>query len=208
MAENQYVNKVVFGNTTVMDISDTTADPTKVLASEKFYDRSGAPQTGACTFDADTSDANATAAQILSGTEQNPITAYVNGNKITGAMPNRGGVTGTISTVAGTYSIQNGYHDGSGTVAIDSTEQAKIVAGNIKKDVTILGVTGTYEGSATPTSAAKTVTPYTTSKTYLPSGESTPVDYYSQVTVNAISYVETDNAQGGKTVTIGDIAPV
>jgi hypothetical protein len=203
MANNQYVNKVVFGNTTVMDISDTTADPTKVLASEKFYDRSGAPQTGSCTFDADTSDADATAAEILLNK-----TAYVNGNKITGSMPNRGAVTGTISTKAGTYSIQNGYHDGSGTVAIDSTEQAKIIADNIKKDVTILGVTGTYEGSATPTSTAKTVTPYTTSKTYLPSGESTPVDYYSQVTVNAISYVETDNVQGGKTVTIGDIAPV
>ena len=205
MAENQYVNKVVFGNTTVMDISDTTADPTKVLASEKFYDRSGAPQTGACTFDADTSDANATAAQILSGTEQNPITAYVNGNKITGAMPNRGGVTGTITDASTPYSIQNGYHDGSGTVSVDNTN---LSAGNIKKDITILGITGTYEGSATPTSTAKTVTPYTTSKTYLPSGESTPVDYYSQVTVNAISYVETDNAQGGKTVTIGDIAPV
>ena len=203
MANNQYVNKVVFGNTTVMDISDTTADPTKVLASEKFYDRSGAPQTGSCTFDADTSDADSTAAEILLNK-----TAYVNGNKLTGSMPNRGAVTGTISTKAGTYSIQNGYHDGSGTVAIDSTEQAKIIADNIKKDVTILGVTGTYEGSATPTSTAKTVTPYTTSKTYLPSGESTPVDYYSQVTVNAISYVETDNVQGGKTVTIGDIAPV
>ena len=203
MANNQYVNKVVFGNTTVMDISDTTADPSKVLASEKFYDRSGAPQTGTCTFDSDTSDANATAAEIL-----DTKTAYVNGNKLTGSMPNRGAVTGTISTVAGTYTIQNGYHDGSGSVEIDSTEQAKIIAGNIKKDVTILGVTGTYEGSATPTSTAKTVTPYTTSKTYLPSAESTPVDYYSQFTVNAISYVETDNAQGGKTVQIGDIAPV
>ena len=202
MANNQYVNKVVFGNTTVMDISDTTADPTKVLASEKFYDRSGAPQTGSCTYDADTSDADSTAAEILLNK-----TAYVNGNKLTGSMPNRGAVTGTISTVAGTYAIQNGYHDGSGTVGIDSTEQAKIVAENIKKDVVILGVTGTYEGSATPTSTSKTVTPYTTSKTYLPSGESTPVDYYSQVTVNAISYVETDNAAGGKTVTIGDVAP-
>lgn len=202
MAENQYVNKVVFGNTTVMDISDTTADPTKVLASEKFYDRSGAPQTGSCTFDADTSDADATAAEILLNK-----TAYVNGNKLTGSMPNRGSVTGNITTKAQQVAIQNGYHDGSGYVEIDSTEQAKIIADNIKKDITILGVTGTYEGAATPTSAAKTVTPYTTSKTYLPSGESTPVDYYSQVTVNAISYVETDNAAGGKTVTIGDIAP-
>ena len=203
MANNTYVNKVVFGNTTVMDISDTTADPTKVLASEKFYDRSGAPQTGACTFDADTSDANATAAEIL-----DTKTAYVNGNKLTGSMTNRGAVTLTIDDVDDELAIANGYHDGSGVAKLDATEKAKIIAGNIKKDVTILGVTGTYEGAATPTSTAKTVTPYTTQKTYLPSGESTPVDYYSQVTVNAISYTETDNAQGGKTVTIGDIAPV
>lgn len=203
MATNPYVNKVVFGNTTVMDISDTTADASKVLNGEKFYLRTGEGVTGTCTYDADTSDADATASEIL-----DTKTAYVNGVKLTGSMPNRGAVTGTITTKAQVYSIQNGYHDGSGTVEIDSTEQAKIIADNIKKDITILGVTGTYEGAGTPTSVAKTVTPYTTSKTYTPAGESTPVDYYSQVTVNAISYVETDNAQGGKTVTIGDIAPV
>ena len=163
MANNPYVNKVVFGSTTVMDISDTTADASKVLSGEKFYLRTGEGVTGTCTYDADTSDANATAAEILP-----PQTAYVNGNKLTGSMANRGAVSGNISTVAGTYSIQNGYHDGAGSVAIDSTEQAKIIAGNIKKDVTILGVTGTYEGGGTPTSAAKTVTPYTTAKTYLP----------------------------------------
>ena len=202
MANNPYVNKVVFGNTTVMDISDTTADPTKVLASEKFYDRSGAPQTGACTYDADTSDANATAAEIL-----DTKTAYVNGNKLTGSMPNRSAVTLTIDDVDDELTIANGYHDGSGVAKLDATEKAKIIAENIKKDVVILGVTGSYEGSGTPTSTAKTVTPYTTSKTYLPSGESTPVDYYSQVTVNAIAYTETDNAQGGKTVTIGTIDP-
>jgi hypothetical protein len=199
MPNNQYVNKVVFGNTTVMDISDTTADASKVLASEKFYDRSGAPVTGTCTFDADTSDADATAAEILLNK-----TAYVNGNKLTGSMPNRGAVTGTITSASTPYAIQNGYHDGSGTVSVDSTN---LSAENIKKDITILGITGSYEGSATPTSTAKTVTPYTTSKTYLPSGESTPVDYYSQVTVNAIAYTETPNAQNGLTVQIGTIDP-
>jgi len=202
MANNQYVNKVVFGNTTIMDISDTTADPSKVLASEKFYDRSGAPQTGSCTFDADTSDANATAAEIL-----DTKTAYVNGNKLTGSMPNRGAVTLTIDDVDDELAITNGYHDGSGVAKLDATEKAKIVPGNIKKDVVVLGVTGTYEGAATPTSTAKTVTPYTTQKTYLPSGESTPVDYYSQLTVNAIKYEEVDNAQGGKTCIIGDLDP-
>ena len=199
MASNQYVNKVVFGSTTVMDISDTTATADKVLDGNYIYLRTGEKVEGSCTYDADTSDANATAAEILS-----TKTAYVNGTKLTGEMPNRGGVTGTITNASTPYSIQNGYHDGSGSVSVDSTN---LSAGNIKKDITILGITGTYEGSATPTSAAKTVTPYTTSKTYTPSGESTPVDYYSQVTVNAISYTETDNAAGGKTVTIGAIDP-
>lgn len=199
MANNQYVNKVVFGNTTVMDISDTTATASNVLSGNYFYLCTGEKVEGSCTYDSDTTDADATAAEIL-----DTKTAYVNKNKITGSMPNRGAVTGTITDASTPYSIQNGYHDGSGTVSVDTTN---LSAGNIKKDITILGVTGTYEGSGTPTSVAKTVTPYTTSKTYLPSGESTPVDYYSQFTVNAISYTETDNAQGGKTVTIGDIAP-
>ena len=202
MANNQYRNKVIFGNTTIMDISDTTAVANQVKSGEYFYLGTGEKVQGTNTYDSDTTDADATAAEIL-----DTKTAYVNKNKITGSMPNRGAVTGTINTVAGEYSIQNGYHDGSGTVAIDSTEQAKIIAGNIKKDITILGVTGTYEGSATPTSTAKTVTPYTTSKTYLPGDESTPVDYYSSLTVNAIYYNESDNAQGGVTVTIGTVDP-
>ena len=50
------------------------------------------------------------------------------------------------------------------------------------------------------------MTPYTTAKTYLPSGDG-EYDYYTQVTVNAIAYTETDNAAGGKTVTIGTVAP-
>jgi len=37
-------------------------------------------------------------------------------------MPNRGAVNGVISTKAGTYTVPQGYHDGSGTVEIDSTE--------------------------------------------------------------------------------------
>jgi hypothetical protein len=37
-------------------------------------------------------------------------------------MPNRGAVTGTISTVAGEYTVPQGYHDGSGKVAIAVTE--------------------------------------------------------------------------------------
>lgn len=202
MASNPYINKVVYGADTLIDLTGDDVAASDVLSGKLFHLPTGEPKAGTCTYDADTSDATAVAAEILA-----TKTAYKNGSKLEGTMPNRGAVTGTITDASTPYSIQNGYHDGSGTVAIDSAEQAKIIAGNIKKDVTILGVTGTYEGSGTPTSTAKTVTPYTTPKTYLPSGESTPVDYYSQLTVNAISYTETDNAQGGKTVTIGDVAP-
>lgn len=199
MANNQYVNKVVFGNTTVMDISDTTATADKVLKDEYFYLRTGEKVQGTCEYDSDTTDADATSAEVLLNK-----TCYVNKNKVVGAMPNRGAVTGTITDASTPYSIQNGYHDGSGTVSVDTTN---LSAGNIKKDITILGITGTYEGSATPTSTAKTVTPYTTAKTYLPGDESTPVDYYSQVTVNAIYYAEEDNIFGGKTVTVGTVDP-
>ena len=191
------ISKVVYGNTTLIDLTSDTVDANHLLKDYTAHGADGEIITGACEFDSDTTDANATAAEILTGK-----TAYVNKNKITGEMPNRGAVTGVISTKAGTYSIQNGYHDGSGSVGIDSTEQAKIIAENIKNGVEILGVTGSYAGEATPTQT-KTATPYTTSQTILPDAGYA----LSQVTVNAIAYTETSNAGGGLTATIGTVAP-
>lgn len=193
MANNQYVNKVIYGGTTLIDITDTTAEADKVLSGYYFYGKSGEKLTGTCTYNADTSDGTAAASEILLSK-----VAYVNGNKITGTMPNQGSVSGTISTKAGTYTIQQGYHDGGGSVSISSTEQAKIIAGNIKSGITILGVTGDYSGEAV-TAQAKTATPTTSQQVILPDSG---YDYLSQVTVSAISYVETDNQAGGKTVTI------
>ena len=57
-----------------------------------------------------TADADATAANILLNK-----TAYVDGVKITGEMPNNGATGGTISTQGGTYTIPAGYTSG-GTV--------------------------------------------------------------------------------------------
>ena len=118
-------------------------------------------------------------------------------------MPNRGAVTGTITTVDGTYTIQNGYHDGSGTVGISSTEQAKIIASNIREGVEILGVTGTMSGQEDVHAQSKTVTPTVAGLTVTPD---TGYNYLTQVTVSAIPYTETDNAAGGKTVTIAAAA--
>lgn len=195
---NQYVNKVIYGNDTLIDLTSDTIAADKLLTGYTAHDKSGAPITGSCDYDSDTTDGTATDGEILYGE-----TAYVNKAKITGTMPNRGAVTGVISDVSTPYTIQNGYHDGSGSVSIDSVSSANLVPGNIRDGVSILSIVGTYTGTAVPTQA-KTATPYTTQQVVLPdSGYN-----LSQVTVNAIKYIRTDNVQGGVTVQIGDVAPV
>ena len=191
------ISKVVYGNTTLIDLTSDTITASDLAYGVTAHGADGESITGISTKDSDTTDADATASEILSGK-----TAYVNKNKLTGSMTNRGGVTGTISTVAGQYTIQSGYHDGSGKVSIDSTEQTKIIAENIKNGVEILGVTGSYTGEGVPTQS-KTATPYTTQQTILPdSGYN-----LSQVTVSAIYYNESSNSAGGLTATIGTVAP-
>lgn len=196
MAEKN-ISKVVYGGKTLIDLTADTVTADKILSTYTAHDKSGAPIVGTCTFNADTSDATAAGAEILSGK-----TAYVNGVKITGKMKNNGAVSGVISKKAEAYSIPIGYHDGAGKVAISTTEQAKIIATNIRAGVSILGVTGTMSGTESVKVQAKTVTPTTTQQTVLPDS-SQGFNYLSQVTVNPIPYNESDNAQGGKTVTIG-----
>ena len=198
MASNPYVNKVIYGTDVVLDLTQDNVARSDVLSGKYFHLPTGERTTGTCSYDADTSDATAGAGEIL-----DTKTAYVNGSKVTGSMPNRGAVTGTISTKAGTYSIQNGYHDGSGSVSIASAEQDKIIAGNIRNGITILGVEGTYAGDPLPPQT-KTATPYTNQPQDI---EADSGYVLSKVTVQQIAYVETDNAAGGKTVTIGTVAP-
>lgn len=50
MASNPYVNKVQFGNQTVMDISDTTAEESDVIKGKTFYKANGARSTGTGTL--------------------------------------------------------------------------------------------------------------------------------------------------------------
>lgn len=115
-------------------------------------------------------DANAGAGQILTG-----YTGYVNQVKVTGTMPNRGAVDVTLAG-NGTYIIPEGYHNGSGrvhqalnkrpaaTITPSASDQVAVNAGwyttgevwmagdgslaaeNIKSNVTIFGVTGTFTG--------------------------------------------------------------
>lgn len=189
------ISKVIYDGQTLIDLTGDTVDASKLLDGVKAHGPDGEPITGTCTYDADTQDATATAAEILTGK-----TAYNKGNKVTGTMKNNGAVAGKITTKAGKYPVPQGYHDGSGTVEIDSNEQAKIIPANIRDGVTILGVVGTMTGSEGVKAQSKTATPSTQQQVILPDSGYT---HLSQVTIGAIPYVESDNSAGGKTVTIG-----
>ena len=139
---NKYVNKVVIGRETKLDLTADTVTPDKLAKGITAHDKSGAPITGTSTKDADTGDATAAVAEVLTGK-----TFYARGAKMTGTMPNNGEVHGEIATVAGKYTIPMGFHDGAGGVAIAATEQAKLVPANIREGVTVLGVKGSMSGN-------------------------------------------------------------
>lgn len=115
MAQNVIINGVTYQSVPEVDI------PKSGGGTAKFYD---------------TASADASGADLLTGK-----TAFGASGAVSGSMANNGGTGGTISTKAGTVTIPAGYTTG-GTVAISSTEQAKIVASNIKSGVTLLGVAG------------------------------------------------------------------
>lgn len=187
------INKVIYGGTTLIDLTGDSVTAADVQSGVSFHLPSGESGTGTCTYDSDTSDDTAVVAGVLAG-----ATFHARGSALTGTMVNNGAVSGTISTKAGTYTVPIGYHDGSGSVAISSTEQAKIIASNIKSGITILGVEGSYSGEGV-SAQSKTISPSTAAQTVLPDDG---YDYLSQVTVSAISYVLSDNSAGGQTATI------
>ena len=115
MAQNVIINGVTYQSVPEVDI------PKSGGGTAKFYDTAGA---------------SVDATDLLTGK-----TAYGSSGEVSGSMANNGATGGTISTKAGTVTIPAGYTSG-GTVAISSTEQAKIIASNIKQGVTLLGVAG------------------------------------------------------------------
>lgn len=194
MAETKYNSKVVFYGQTLIDLTGDSVTKDKLLTGITAHDKSGAPVTGTCTYDADTTDATATAAEILSGK-----TAYKNGSKVTGSMANKGAVSLNVTDKTNRVTIPAGYHDGSGSAGIDSTEAAKIISGNIKSGVEILGVTGDYAGELV-NGQKKTVTPAKAQFSVLPDEG---YDHLTEVVVNAVPITYTENTGGGQTVTIG-----
>ena len=115
MAQNVIINGVTYQTVPEVDI------PKSGGGTAKFFDTAGA---------------NMAAGDLLI-----TKTGFGPNGEVNGSMPNNGGTGGTISTKAGTVTIPAGYTSG-GSVGISSTEQAKIIASNIKSGVTLLGVAG------------------------------------------------------------------
>ena len=117
MAKNVKINSVVYAEVPQVSIPLAEGQGTAV-----FYD---------------TTEATAASGDILTGKS-----AFIENGFVAGSMANNGAVSGGISKVNGSYNITAGFHNGKGTVRISSEEQAKLVSGNIKASVTVLGVSG------------------------------------------------------------------
>lgn len=190
------INKVVFGADTLIDLTADTVTANDLKKGVTAHAKDGKLITGTSTLDSDTSADTVAVAEILAGK-----TAHARGTKLTGTMPNRGAVTGTITTKSGSYSIPQGYHDGSGKVTIASSATAGLEAANIRSGIEILGVTGTMNDA----SDIKIQTSVTTQAPLYQAIELTPDTGYqamAKVTVNPVSYTESENSAGGVTVVI------
>ena len=194
MASNPYVNKVVYGGSTLIDLTDATItsanEADKILSGYTAYAANGSKVTGTCAFTVDATDVTATQSEVLASK------TFAKGTTVlTGTMANNGAISAVITNYSSAFTVPIGFHDGTGTVSVSSTNFSP---GNIKSGITILGVTGTYTGESI-TTQNKTVIPTASQQTVTADAG---YDYLATVTVEAVPYAESDNAAGGKTVTI------
>lgn len=110
----------------------------------------------------DTSDATATAAQILDG-----ATAYVDGDLVEGTMPNNGAVTETLDTATTSYTVPAGYHSGTGKVSVSletksatptkSQQTISPSAGKLLSSVSVAAIPNAYQDVTGVTAVAADV---------------------------------------------------
>lgn len=190
-------SKIIIGGKTYLDLTQDTVKKENLLEGFTAHGADGEKITGTCKYDVDSSSATAAAAEVLVGK------TFAKGGQInTGTMKNNGAVSGTISAKTEKYTVPQGFHDGSGTVSISATEQAKIVPENIREGVTVLGVAGTMSGTEDANAETVNVTPTMEEQVILPDTAG-GYNYIAQVTVAPIPVTETENSAGGMTITVG-----
>lgn len=126
----------------IIDLSSDTVTPGTLVKGVTAHNASGQSIIGTMEGGTDTSDATAMAADLLIGK-----TAYANGQKITGTIKNNGNFHEELSSKYAPVQLGGYYNEGS-TVRIADESFSNLQPENIKKDVSILGVTGTYEGAS------------------------------------------------------------
>lgn len=131
------------GTVKISDTEKAKIIPANIKKGVTILGQTGTCEAGTTTSGTDTTDATASASDIRSGK-----TAYVNGRKLTGTIPNQAAQTITPGTTDKTISSGK-YLSGTQTIKGDS----KLVASNIKSGISILGVTGTYTGSSSGSSS-------------------------------------------------------
>lgn len=146
----------------------------------------------------DTSDATVNASDVL----ENKI-AYGASGRIVGSMKNNGSQMIDVSSVNASYTIRKGYHNGSGSVQISSADASKLIASNIKRGITILGVTGSYQGSAS--SSGIRVKTGTTTSTSIHTGLSSIdkfIMYSDMISSEGLVNVVYDSSKSDVTLTV------
>lgn len=138
----------------------------------------------------DTSDATAVVEDIKQGK-----TVYARGQKLTGTMPNRGSVTISPNTVSQEH--DSGYYDSIKVNAVTNEIDTNIKSENIKKDISILGITGTLEEGVDTSDADATAANIEINKTAYVNGEkiigSLPLNNTTLVVDNAEISLDGEN---------------
>ena len=192
---NEFTSKVMLSDgTTVMDLTQDDVRPEYVQKDIWFHDKTGERKKGTSTKTVDASGATAERIEVLDGR------TFGKGDEMqSGSMPDNRGKDVIITTKDGTP-IPYGCYDQSGKARLSDEDLAKLIPGNIKEGVTILGVEGNF-GTDDFSAISKEIAPTFEEQTFNPADDG--VSFYSSVKVNAIKVTKQDNEFGGVTVTIG-----